>query len=164
MQSSVAAAQFYSLACNANVAIRWWTKQSVPSNFTLTHSWRLYITLQQLCMRWASKKPTVLSRSCLRPQHSMNLGLSASLIYHISISWWSVFTAAQWLRLWGHSKSSVGFLWGIYMFTMCLCGFSPGDSFFPQSWDVHVMLHSNSKLALGVNMTTNDCTSLCASP
>lgn len=101
--------------------------------------------------------------SCLCPQHSMNLGLSA--LWFTTLAFLAtVFTAAQWLRLWVHSKSSVAFLWGIYMFTMCLCGFSPGDSFFPQSWDVHVMLHSNSKLALGVNMTTNDCTSLCASP
>lgn len=143
--------------------------ETVPSTSLPTSHWLVHGDYTLHCNNCACGGvcEAVLSRAvCVR--NTVWISLSASLICHISISWWSVFTAAQWLRLWGHSKSSVGlnpgFMWGIYMFTMYLCGFSPGASFFPQSWDLHVMLHSNSKLALGVNMTTNDCTSLCTSP
>lgn len=48
------------------------------------------------------------------------------------------------------------------MFSLCLRGLSPGHShFLPQSKDVLV---GDSKLSVGVNVSTNGCVSLCPGP
>lgn len=54
------------------------------------------------------------------------------------------------------------FICEVWMFSLCLCGLSPGHShFLPQSKDVLV---GDSKLAVGVTVSTNGCVSLCAGP